>query len=85
VGIRTEVQNTQDTIFKTHKTQEEGRSKCGYFDPFRRRDKIPMEGVTETKFRAETEGITIQKLPHLGILPINNHQPQTLWQMPRPC
>jgi hypothetical protein len=37
-----------------------------------------MEGVTETKFRAETEGTTIQRLPHLGIHPINNHQTQTL-------
>jgi hypothetical protein len=37
-----------------------------------------MEGVT--KFRAETEGMTIQRLPHLGIHPINNHQTQTLWQ-----
>jgi hypothetical protein len=25
-----------------------------------------MEGVTETKFGAETEGATIPKLPHLG-------------------
>ena len=42
-----------------------------------------MEGVTETKFRAETEGRTIQKLPHhLGIHPINNHQTQTLLHMP---
>jgi hypothetical protein len=37
-------------------------------------NKIPMEGVTETKFRAETEGRTIQKLPHPGIHPIYNHQ-----------
>jgi hypothetical protein len=45
-----------------------------------------MEGVTETKFRAETEGTTIQRLPHLGIHPINNHKTQTLWQMPtRAC
>jgi hypothetical protein len=29
-------------------------------------NKIPMEGVTETKFGAETEGTTIQRLPHLG-------------------
>jgi hypothetical protein len=29
-------------------------------------NKIPMEGVTETKFGAETEGQTIQKLPYLG-------------------
>jgi hypothetical protein len=40
--------------------------------------KIPMEGVTETKFGAEPEETTIQRLPHLGIHPINNHQTQTL-------
>jgi hypothetical protein len=48
----------------------------------RRGNKIPMEGVTETKFKAETEGRTIQKLPHLGIHPINNHQTQPLLQVP---
>ena len=37
-------------------------------------NKIPMEGVTEKKFGAEPEGMTIQRLPHLGIHPINNHQ-----------
>jgi hypothetical protein len=42
-------------------------------------DKIPMEGVTETKCGAETEGRTIQRLPHLRTHPINNHQTQTLW------
>jgi hypothetical protein len=36
-------------------------------------NKIPMEGVTETKFGAETEGRTIQRLPHLGIHPIHRH------------
>jgi hypothetical protein len=52
----------------------------------RRGNKIPTEGVTETKFRAENEGMTIQKLPHMGIHPINNHQTQTLSQMPtRAC
>jgi hypothetical protein len=45
-------------------------------------NKIPMEGVTETKFGAETEGRTIQRLPHLGIHTIKNHQTQTLLQMP---
>jgi hypothetical protein len=45
-------------------------------------NKIPMEGITETKFRAETEGRTIQRLPHLGIHPINNHQTQTLLHIP---
>jgi hypothetical protein len=39
----------------------------------RRGNKIPMERVTETKFRAETEGRTIQRLPHLEIHPINNN------------
>jgi hypothetical protein len=41
------------------------------------RNKIPMGGDTETKFRADPEGRTIQRLPHLGINPINNHQTQT--------
>ena len=49
---------------------------------FRIWNKIPMEAVTETKVGAETEGMTIQKLPHLGIHPINNHQTQILLQMP---
>ena len=48
----------------------------------RMENKIPMEGVTETKFRAEAEGRTIQRLPHPGIHPIYNHQTQTLLHMP---
>jgi hypothetical protein len=52
----------------------------------RRGNKIPMKEVTETNFGAKTEGMTIQRLPHLGIHPINNHQTQTLLQMPtRAC
>jgi hypothetical protein len=47
----------------------------------RRGNKIPMEEVTETKFGAETEGMTIQRLSHLGIHSINNYQSQTLLQM----
>jgi hypothetical protein len=43
--------------------------------------KIPIEGVTETKFGAETEGRTIQRLCHLGIHPIYNHHTQTLLHM----
>jgi hypothetical protein len=46
----------------------------------RRGNKISMEGVA--KCGADTEGINIQRLPHLGIHPINNHQTQTLLQMP---
>jgi hypothetical protein len=41
-------------------------------------NKILMEEVTETKFGAEPEGMTNQRLSHLGIYPINNHQTQTL-------
>ena len=48
----------------------------------RRGNKIPMEGVTETKFGAETEGKAMQRLPHLGIHPIYSHQTQTLLWMP---
>jgi hypothetical protein len=45
-------------------------------------NKILMEGVTATKFGAETEGRTIQRLPHPGIHPINNHQTQTVLHIP---
>jgi hypothetical protein len=45
-------------------------------------NKIIVEGVTETKFGAETEERTIQKLSHPGIHPIYNHQTQTLLHMP---
>ena len=44
-------------------------------------NKIEMGGDTEIKCETETDRITIQRLPHLGIHPINNHQTQTLWQM----
>jgi hypothetical protein len=46
----------------------------------RRGNKIPMGG--DTKCRADTEGKTIQRLPHLGIHPIYSHQAQTLLWMP---
>ena len=44
--------------------------------------KIPMKGVTETKFGPKTKGWTIQRLPHPGIHPIISHQTQTLLHMP---
>ena len=40
----------------------------------RRGNKIPMERFTETKFRAEAEGRTIQRLPDQGIHPIKKKQ-----------
>jgi hypothetical protein len=52
----------------------------------RRGSKLPMEGVIETKCRAETEGNTIQRLPHLRIHPIYSHQIQTLlWMSTSAC
>jgi hypothetical protein len=35
----------------------------------RRGNKMPVEGVTETNFRGETEGMTIQRLPPWGSIP----------------
>jgi hypothetical protein len=40
----------------------------------RRGNKIPTEGVAETKCGVETEVMTIQGLFHLGIHPIYSHQ-----------
>jgi hypothetical protein len=39
----------------------------------RRGNKIPMEGVTETKCGAETDRMNIEKLPLLGIHLIYNY------------
>ena len=41
-------------------------------------NKTPIKGVTDTKFGADTEGWTIQRLPHPGIHLINSHQTLTL-------
>ena len=48
----------------------------------RRENKISMEGVTETKCEAETEGKAIQRLCYLEIHPIHSDQTQTLLLMP---
>jgi hypothetical protein len=45
-------------------------------------NKILIEGVTEKNCGAETEEMTIQRLSHLGIHPIYNHQTQILLWMP---
>jgi hypothetical protein len=45
--------------------------------------KILIGGNTETKCGAETEEKAIQRLPHLGVYPIYNHQTQKLFWMPR--
>jgi hypothetical protein len=48
----------QDTICKTHETQEEQR-RVDTLLLLRTGNKTPMEGVTETKIGAETKGWTI--------------------------
>jgi hypothetical protein len=48
----------------------------------RRGNKIAIEGVRETKCGAETEGMIIQRLLHLGIHPIYNKKTQILLWMP---
>jgi hypothetical protein len=48
---------------------------------FRRGNKILTGGNMDIKCGAQTEGMTIQRLPHLGIHPIYSHQTQMLFQM----
>jgi hypothetical protein len=47
--ISPKAHNTQDAICKTHETQEEGRPKCGYFNPSYKGEQNALEGVTEIK------------------------------------
>jgi hypothetical protein len=85
VDISPEAQNTQIQFVK-HIKLKKGDQSVDTSILLRRSNKISMERVTETKCEAETEGMTIHRLPHLGIHPINNHQTQTLLQMPiRAC
>ena len=45
-------------------------------------NKIPMERVTEKRFRAKIKGWTIQRLSNRGIHPIISHREQTILHMP---
>ena len=47
-----------------------------------RMNKILLGGNMETKCRAETEGTTIQNLPHLWIHPVYKHQTLSLLWIP---
>jgi hypothetical protein len=86
VDISAKDQITQVTICKIHEIKEKEDQSVVTLILLRRGNKIHMEGVTETKFRGKTEGTTIQRLLHLGIHHINNHQTQTELQMPiRAC
>ena len=83
MDIILEARNTQDTIHRPNEAQEEGRPKSmDTLVLFRRGNKIPTGGNTETKCGAETEGKAIQRLSHLGIHSIYTYQTQTLLWMP---
>jgi hypothetical protein len=73
----------EDTTSKTHKKKikKEDQLMDTSFLP-KIGNKISMEGVAETKFRAKTKGWTIQRLPHPEVHPIISHQTQTLLHMP---
>jgi hypothetical protein len=60
---------------KLKKKEDQSVDTCNLI---RRVNKMPMEGVTETKYGIETEEMTIQKLTHLGIHPTYSHKAQTL-------
>jgi hypothetical protein len=64
--------------FAKHMKLKKGDQSVNTSILLRRGNKIPMKGVTKTKFRAETEGSTIQQLSYMGIHPIYNHQTQTM-------
>jgi hypothetical protein len=71
----------QFTIHMKLKKKEDKRVDTLVF--LKRGYKIPMKGVTETKYVAETGEMI---MPHLEIHPIYNHQTQTLLWMPiSPC
>jgi hypothetical protein len=75
VDISPEAWNTQDTIHNHTKLKKEEPS-LNSLILLRRGNKIPMEGVTETKCGADTEGVTIQRLiPHT----ITKPRPYFLW------
>ena len=74
-----EAWNTQDIINRSQEAQKEGRPKkedqsVDTSVLLRRGNKISTERVTETKCGAGTEGMAVQRLPHIGIHPIYSNQ-----------
>jgi hypothetical protein len=72
VSKTTKQNKTKQNKTKQNKRRKLRKPKCGLEvgkKQTNKKPKTPMEGVKETKFGAETEGMTIQELPHLGIHP----------------
>ena len=68
VSSRTARAIQRNPVSKNKQTNKKDKS-VDTFILLRRQNKIPMEGVTETKCEAEGEGMTIQRLPHPGSPP----------------
>jgi hypothetical protein len=64
------LRQTKIQFAKHMKLKRMGDQNVGTLFFLRMRNKIPIKAVTETKFWAETEERTIQRLPYLGIHPI---------------
>jgi hypothetical protein len=63
VDIIPKAQNTQDT-FEKHMELKKKKNQSVYISILLwRGNKIAMEGVTETTYGAESEGMSIQRLP----------------------
>jgi hypothetical protein len=60
VDISPEVLNTQDTIHRPNEAQEKEAQSMDTSVLLRRGNKIPMEGVADSKCGAEAEGVTIK-------------------------
>ena len=76
-GYCPETQDIQDSIWKTHETEEEEeRPKCGYFIPSQNKEQNTHGRVTETKFETNMEGKTNQRLPHRGSIPYTTTKPR---------
>jgi hypothetical protein len=59
VDINPKALNSQDTIRKTHETQEEERPMCECFSPSENGKENTPGRRTETKYGVETEGKAI--------------------------
>ena len=70
-------------LFQTYfpyqmRPKKEKEQSMDFLVHLRRGNKIPTEGDTGTKYGAESEGKTIQRMPHLVIHPIYSYKTQSL-------
>ena len=65
MDISPEARNAHVTIYRLHEAQQEGRPSFDISVIFRRGNKTPMGGDTDTKCGRETEGKASQRLPHM--------------------